>query len=226
MTSQLQPLPSTVAASSEVQAILAASYGTRYDPVGEVLTSTDVLRLARQCGSLLGPAYSAPDGSTNASDLLSFGAILALQRAFGIANLGEAFSNSTTDLLSEWERMLGLPDGSLIATDDARRTALLARWRTRFAGTPNAMITALTPLNGGAPIIRESVASESRANARRVFAFTFKVTIDPNDAPAIAPLAATIGVMKPAHTREQFTNMQMSGFFCNSASSLTNNTVL
>ena len=49
---------------------------------------------------------------------------------------------------------------------------------------------------------------------------------DPNDAPAIAPLAATIGVMKPAHTRVQFTNMQMSGFFCNSASSLTNNTVL
>jgi len=226
MTIQLQPLPSALAASSEVQAIVAASYGTRYDHLGEVLTPTDVLRTARQLGPLLGPAYSAPDGSTNAADFMAFGAILALQRAFGIANLGEAFPDSPTDLLSEWERMLGLPDGSLIATDDARRTALLARWRTRFAGTPNAMITALTPLNGGAPVIRESIASESRANARRVFAFTFKVIANPNDAPAIAPLLATVGVMKPAHTQVQFTNTQMGGFFCNSASSLTNNTVL
>lgn len=182
--------------------------------------------LARMIARLLGPAYQAPDASQNADAFLALGSALATSRGVTITSLSQAFPDAATNLLDEWEVMLALSPGAGLYTTAQRQTRLLARWRTRFAGTPNAIIAALTPLNGVAPVIRETLASESHANPRRVFAFTFKVNVDPNDAAAIAPFDATVAVMKPAITRVQFTNTQMSGFFCNSAASLTNNTVL
>lgn len=182
--------------------------------------------LARMIGRLLGPAYQAPDASQNADAFLALGDALATSRGVTITSLAQAFPDAATNLLDEWEVMLALSPGAGLYTTAQRQTRLLARWRTRFAGTPNAIIAALTPLNGIAPVIRETLSSESRANPRRVFAFTFKVEVDPNDALAIAPFIATVGVMKPAHTQVQFTDTQTSGFHCDSAFSLTDNTVL
>ena len=223
----LLPLPSALPSPSAVAAILADSYGADYDHLGEILTPTTILPIARQLARLRGPAFPAPDGSTNAADMLALGSELALSRALTIATLGEAFPDTVSaPMLAPWEAMLGLINGASL-TDDARRTRLLARWRTRFAGTPQAILSALTPLNGNvAPTMRETLARDSRANPKRVFVFTIRTPIDPNS-PAIAPLDDVVQVMKPAHTASAFTNKSLTtGFFCNDADSLTNNTVL
>ena len=222
----LLPLPSALPSALAVAAILADSYGADYDHLGEILTPKVILPIVRQLARLRGPAFPSPDGSPNAGDVLTLGAELALSRALTLATLAEAFPDSVTTMLSEWETMLGLPNGASL-TDDARRLRLLARYRTRFAGTPQAILSALTPLNGNvAPTMRETLAIDSHANPSRAFAFTVRTDIDPNTA-AIAPLVDIVGVMKPAHTLAAFTDRSLTaGFFCNDPDSLTNNTVL
>ena len=183
--------------------------------------------LARQLLRLLGPAYPAPDASLNAADALNLGRGISDARDTTAASLDEAFPDTALYLLSEWETMLGLPVSAGRLSTAARRAALLARWRTRFSGSPDAIISALTPLNSGnAPTMRETVGIESTANPPRVFVFTIRTGFDPNNAPAIAPLASVVDVMKPAHTKAVFTSKQMDGFLCDDAASLTDNTVL
>lgn len=183
--------------------------------------------LARQLLRLLGPAYPAADNSLNAADAINLGRGISDARDTNAASLNEAFPDTALYLLSEWETMLGLPVSSGRLTTTERRAALLARWRTRFSGSPDAIVSALTPLNSGnAPTMRETVAIESTANPPRVFVFTIRTGFDPNNAPTIAPLASVVDVMKPAHTKAVFTSKQMGGFFCDDPASLTNNTVL
>lgn len=184
--------------------------------------------LARQLLRLLGPAYPAPDDSLNAADALNLGRGISDARDTNAASLNEAFPDTALYLLSEWETMLGLPVSAGRLTTTERRAALLARWRTRFSGSPDSIISALTPLNSDTPpTMRETVAIESTANPPRVFAFTLKVLPDVSDAAAVAPLRAIVDVMKPAHTAAQYTDKSLTaGFRCNNADSLTNNTVL
>ena len=182
--------------------------------------------LARQLLRLLGPAYPAPDDSLNAADALNLGRAISDARDTTAASLGEAFPDTALSLLSEWETMLGLPVSAGRLTTTQRRAALLARWRTRFSGSPNAILSALTPLNGGSPpTLRETNALDCFANPPRVFAFTLKVTADVSDAAALAPLRAVVDVMKPAHTAVHFTDNSISGGFRISSGRL-GNTVL
>ena len=183
--------------------------------------------LARMHLRLMGPAYPAADASTNAADAVALATGLSDLRDTNTASLAEAFPNTASALLSEWERMLGLTVSSGALTTTQRQARLLARWRTRFSGSPDSIISALTPLNSDTPpTMRETVAIESTANPPRVFVFTIRTGFDPNNAPTIAPLASVVDVMKPAHTKAVFTSKQMVGFYCNDAASLTNNTVL
>ncbi len=184
--------------------------------------------LARQLLRLLGPAYPAADNSLNAADAINLGRGISDARDTNAASLNEAFPDTALYLLSEWETMLGLPVSSGRLTTTERRAALLARWRTRFSGSPDAIVSALTPLNSGSPpTMRETVAVESLAHPAQVFVFTLKVIPDVSDAAAVAPLRAIVDVMKPAHTVAQYTDQSLTaGFRCNNAASLTNNTVL
>lgn len=189
--------------------------------------SGDSATLARQLLRLLGPAYPAPNNSTNAADALALGAALADERFTFRGALDSAFPDTVREaLITEWEQMLALPSLSSTLTYAQRRIALLARWRTRFAGTPDAILAALAPLSATAPTMRETLARDSHANPRRVYAFAVRTSVDPTT-PAIAPLVATVAVMKPAHTAVAFTDRSLTaGFFCNDPDSLTNNTLL
>lgn len=190
-------------------------------------TSGNAADLARQLLRLVGPAYPAADGTANAADALALGSAVATSRTTNTSSLDEAFPDSAAALLSEWEVMLRLPPGAGLLSTAARRLALTARWRTRFAGTPDAILRALTPLNNGqAPTMRETLARLSAASPRRVYAYTVLTAVDPNDAGAIAPLRATVAVMQPAHTAAFFTSKATGGFFCDDGASLTDNTVL
>lgn len=224
----LQPLPTIIGNPSATGDLAESIYGTRYAHLGDVLDMPKILAMAHQVGRLMGPSYAAPDGSANAADFLTLGIMLAMQRAFGIANLGEAFPDSPTTLLDEWEAMLGLPSGVGLLTDDARRTRLLAQWRTRFAGTPQAIEQAIAPVNGGSlPSILERVAADCTAAPEKVFGFVVKIQdATRTDPAAMAIVNHVLDVMKPAHTNYWVTSTQAGGFLTDDPNSLTDNTVI
>ena len=152
MVALIQPLPTAVPDEAAAEEIFESAFaGGPYDVegggLGRVLGEGDIiLPLARQLGRLLGPAFPAPDDSTTAADLSALGTTLAISVAVQCLNLGESFPGPTVfALLPEWERMLGIRSGDRLAVD-ARQAQLLARWRTRFAGTPQAILRALAPL--------------------------------------------------------------------------------
>lgn len=182
--------------------------------------------VARMLARLLGPAYQAPDTSQNARAFLAFADAVVTARTTALTSLAQAFPDAATNLLDEWEVLLALSPGASLLTTAQRQARLLARWRTRFAGTPQAILSALAALYGFTPTLRETLASEATPNPARVFVFTIKGDVDPNDAAKIQPFVDTVAIMKPAHTAVQFTTTQTAGFFCDDPASLTNNTVL
>lgn len=199
------------------------------------------LALARQVGTLLGPAFSAPWSNTTKSlmgaDLLAYGYALKDGRATNYNALRNAFVNTAKELLGELEVVYGLAyDPSL--SDDARRTRLLVKARAQFAGTPPNIITALTPYDLGQPItIRETLASEALSDDA---VFRFTVYVKPDVVPSsgasfdslfvaarLAAIRSTIEQMKPAHATYQLTTTDPSiGFYTDDPDSLTDNTVL
>lgn len=200
MTAQLQPLPTTAGVDGD---------------------------FARRLGRLLGPAYPAPDLSTTAADILAVGHELRIASDGIAANLAEAFPSSTITLAVEWEEMLGLTPGVGTADLALRQLALVALWRTRFAGTVQAMGLALAPLNGAVPTFRETTWTEAGPIPSRVFYFTVRLAQATYDSLTLAPACrAVLDSMKPAHTDYTLTSTQMAGFFCDDPNSLTNNTVL
>jgi hypothetical protein len=224
----LQPLPTIIGNPTATRALIRSIFPHSYDHLGSVATNELALSFAHQVGRLMGPSYAAPDGSANGADFVTLGIMLAMQRAFGIANLGEAFPDSPTTLLDEWEAMLGLPSGVGLLTDDARRTRLLAQWRTRFAGTPQAIERAIAPVNGGSlPSILERVAADCTAAPEKVFGFVVKIQdTTRTDPAAMAIVNHVLDVMKPAHTNYWITSTQSSGFLTDDPNSLTDNTVI
>ena len=85
--------------------------------------SSDAATLARQLLRLVGPGWQAPDGSNNAADALARGATLADSRQMLLDTALEAFASLATDLLSEWEALLGTPADDTLPDADRR-----ARW--------------------------------------------------------------------------------------------------
>lgn len=199
------------------------------------------LTLARQVGTLLGPAFAAPWTSTVKSlmgaDLLALGYALKGGRTTNRNALRNAFVNEAKELLGELEVVYGLAfDPSL--TDDQRRTRLLVKARAAFAGTPPNIVTALTPYDLGQPVtIRETTAAEALSVEAP---FRFTVYVKPDVVPTsgasfdslfvasrLAAIRATVEQMKPAHASYQLTTTDPSlGFFTDDPDSLTNNTVL
>lgn len=224
----LQPTPTAVSDESSIIDMIDSAMGERYWHLGSIVTPATVLALAVQLARLCGPSYFAGDGTSNAADFSALAAIAALQRAFGIANLGEAFPDSTTDLVAEWETMLGLTPHPF-GTDDERRTWLLAKWRERFPGTPQGIGTALAPINDGtkALIAENSWSVVAPIDPRSVFLFAVRLTAATYaDPAAVARARVIVDAMKPAHTSYTITGTQTDGFLCDDPNSLTDDTVL
>lgn len=206
--------------------------------------------IATQLARLYGPAWQAGDDTLNAADDEALGTALEIQQASTQRAVDNAWPSSSIDLLSEWEFMLGLPSGKGIASDGQRRTWLVARARASFAATPDNIVVALTPLNGDvAPVVVETSQVDCQAVAdagppryrtaalRRVFSFSVYMTRVLGVAQPFSGLgllgqqnairvAATLNAMSPAHVEWCVTTNPQAGFFCNKATSTTNNTVL
>lgn len=187
------------------------------------------VRLARQIGRLLGPWYSAPDGSRNAADLIAHAQEVDDTRT-DLENAGlEAFINLTTYLLSEYEGVYGIT--AIATTTEGRRAALLARSRAGFVAHPVAIDDAIRDIAGTDTDIIETLYSEVTALPRNVHVIVIRM--DPN-VYGIPPIytqtffdvQTVVERMKPAHVQAVYTGTQTTDFLTDDTNSLTDNTVL
>lgn len=188
--------------------------------------------LARQLLRLIGPGRQAQDGSLNAADALAYGSALAAARATQLGALGEAFVDTATDLLSEWEALLGIAVDTTLPVA-ARRARLLAFRRAATSGSPQSIEASVAAYAGSCSIVESSAVRVWRgdpfpvAAARRgVFRFTVVVPLGyVQSAAASAEVGRLVDRMKPAHTTYQIANAAC--FYTNGyLDSLTNCTAL
>lgn len=180
---------------------------------------------AREIGTNLGTAYQGPDDSAHAADLLTFGAALATMRARVRAAIDEMYPATATELLDEWETMLGLTVDRYLGVD-ARRARLLARWRALRGGTPQAIARAVTALlSGDEATVHEVAPSLVTETPERVFRFAVRVPLAYHlDAFTAAEMRSVVEAAKPAHTQAAITNR--IGFRTDDPDSLTDLTLL
>ncbi len=191
--------------------------------------SGDAATLARQLLRLVGPGWQAPDGSSNAADALARGATLADSRQMLLDTALEAFPSLASDLLSEWEALLGVPADDTLPDADRPRASRGLRPRARarrVAARPSPPRSRPSPRRAPSETTAARCAA-ALASPRDVFRFAVVVPVGfVQSVPKRARVAAIVDRMKPAHTMAQFTNLRTDGFFCNDPLSLTNNTVL
>lgn len=135
----------------------------------------------------------------------------------GLDLVEEADPRTATQTLSEWERLLGLPDDAVVTipvTDAARRLAIVQKL-TASGGQSRAFFQALALACGYTVTITDGFSAEvcragvSRAGAR-VYglerAYYWRVTVQPPGGSALshAELEAIIRRAAPAHTTLSF----------------------
>jgi uncharacterized protein YmfQ (DUF2313 family) len=165
-------------------------------PTGSTLED----EFAREIAHALGPAYQPADGTLAAAELRADGTGLALVYEDVETAIGQAFVNTATVMLAEWEQRLGLPT-DLSLSDASRQAALTAKLRGIFGGTPQRILLAVRALAPEAVITENLATAVAAAEPRNVFLFA--VTISAAhwaDDRIRASLRAAIEQMKPAHT--------------------------
>jgi len=185
----------------------------------------DGLDYARRLGTLIGPGRKSPDASRNAADLHAVGVALRRAHDTNAAALAEAFVSDATHLLDEWERIYRVPAPS---SDTAtRRAQLTARTRAGFVGHPTTIVDAIRDIAGADASVTEYLWSQVTASPGWVFNVVVRVDASVyDDAQQLAQVDDVVQRMKPAHVRATFTGTPVTGFLCDDASSLTDNTVL
>lgn len=176
--------------------------------------SGDAATLARQLLRLVGPGWQAPDGSNNAADALARGATLADSRQMLLDTALEAFASLATDLLSEWEALLGIPADDTLPDAD-RRARLAAYARSQLGGSPQAIAAAVASITATCSVSETTAAycAAALASPRDVFRFAVVVPIGfVQSAAKRARVEAIVDRMKPAQTTYTVTNAV--GFYC------------
>lgn len=180
--------------------------------------------LARMLARLCGPAFQAGDDSTNAADFVTLGRELDATRTVLANCIRNAFPSETSELLLEWEGTLRVPTDKSLG-DSGRRTVLLARWRARRSGSPTAIEDALSVLDAGADVREYSAAECASTLPRCVFRFGVRVPSYYGTA-KIGRITALLDAMKPAHTDYSLTSRPLTGFLCDDANSVCDDTLI
>lgn len=189
----------------------------------------DGLAVARRLGTIIGPALVAPDDSRNAADLHAFGVALRRGHDTNDAALDEAFVSTAYYLLDEWEAIYRVPVPS--SDTDTRRAALLARTRAGFVGHPSVIVAAIRDIAGTSASVTEFLWSQVLESPRWVFNIVVRVDSSvyetaPDHTPQLAQVDDVVQRMKPAHVRATYTSTPTTGFLCDDAASITDDTVL
>lgn len=167
--------------------------------------------LARMLARLVGPGVDAPDNSLAAADYLAFGDALDATDTTTTNSGLDAFPSYAVNLLTEWERLLGLPTDTSL-TDAARQLQLTETTRTRMGGSPQRILRAVWLVDGTATLEEVDAAAGPYRFVIVVSVATF------TDPVKNARLRAILGRMKPAYTQGLPTTQV--GFLCDDARSV------
>lgn len=180
--------------------------------------------LARMLARLCGPAFQAPDDSANAADFVTLGRSLHDVRETLSDCLDNAFTTTADALLTEWEATLRVPTDEDISGAD-RRDVLTAKWQSRRSGSPSSILAALRILDSGANLREYSAAECASTLPRCVFRFGVQIPTY-YGAPKEPLVRSLLDAMKPAHTDYSLTSKPLSGFLCDDADSVCDDTLL
>jgi uncharacterized protein YmfQ (DUF2313 family) len=197
---------------------------------------SDAGEFARQLATILGTAYQPADGTVVAADLYALGQALADASAINTSSVAEAFADTASALLSELEVAYGLTPRH-DATKADRRAALRAKIRAARAGTPQAILRAVTLFdvsavvheNTAAAVATAAAAAPTTADAllcrRHVFVWAVEIAAAVYaDSAKRTAIRAIVQQMKPAHTRVNVCTQV--GFYCDDPNSLVDRDVL
>lgn len=201
---------------------------------------------ARQLATLIGPATQAKDGSLIAEDYRMLSHAITDAESTLTTLLGDMFPDTATDLVGRWEIYLGIISNPSLSLA-TRQANLLAKWRALFGGQPKTMTAAIQTLDLGAAIQEWTTTQIQAGNsnnayntvtARRVFLFSVIVSATAATTPAtLTAIESIISQMMPAYSSFQDTSTAQgsvtafgigtgNGFKCDSAGSLTDQTLL
>ena len=168
------------------------------------------LAIARQMLRVIGAGWQAPQDSLTAADALAFGASLDDARLMLLDLLNQAFANTVTSMIAEWEAAYGLlPDSSLTLAD--RQMRLLTFLRSTGAGSPQSIASAVDAFTGGGTSVVETPSTTVDVGA--VFRFVVVVPLAfIQSVSKRARIADMVERMKPAHSLGVTANAV--GFFC------------
>lgn len=189
--------------------------------------SVDPKPMARFYARAIGPAYQATDNTVGQADAMAIGAHAAYAQYIATAIVAEAFLDSASYLLEEWENMLGLAFEPALSTA-ARRTRLVAAWRSLRGGSPQSIKSAIDALLTAPDECSVVENTPAAVTAWPANIFMFAVVVPGNYTYGVPGWLAKAQVVldkaKPAHTQGNLTNVV--GFYCDDAGSLTDLTVL
>lgn len=189
-------------------------------------------RLARAWAKAIGPSQRFADGTPAGADAAAMGVALARSELVMRRALREAFIPTATYTLDDWERMLELPTGAAL-DPAARQRRLLARWRARRGGTPQAIVAAVEALLPEGTVVGLTEAAYADVvDTVPSLVFVFAITIDDvgpdwtffGETSVVPAVQAVVAAMKPAHTLCRVTNRV--GFYCDDPGSVTDLTLL
>ena len=168
------------------------------------------LAIARQMLRVIGAGWQAPQDSLTAADALALGASLDDARLMLLDLLNQAFANTVTSMIAEWEAAYGLlPDSSLTLAD--RQMRLLTFLRSTGAGSPQSIASAVDAFTGGGTVVVETPSTTVDVGA--VFRFVVVVPLAfIQSVSKRARIADMVERMKPAHSLGVTANAV--GFFC------------
>ncbi len=179
-------------------------------------------RIARRLARLLGPAIQAPDGGVAAADLLALGDALDDATADAVeAVRDEAFPDTATEMLDEWEAALGIPSSSHQPAA-TRRAACLAATRAGFAGSPQAILAAVRTIVPGASL--QETPAAGLPDPREVFRYCVGLGSSYDDAETRTKVSAVCARMQPAYAQHRL--VATTTFKCDDPLSLTDRDVL
>lgn len=149
----------------------------------------------------LGTAYNAPDDSNNAADALAIGVALMLAHETNADVPDEAFVDTATELLAEWETDLGSGVRTDLSHAD-RRARLVSKMRAALAGTPQNIARAVQAIAPEATILENSATDVAATDPRGVFRLACIVSSATfADATKLAQIRALLEQMKPVHAQ-------------------------
>ena len=168
------------------------------------------LAIARQMLRVIGAGWQAPQDSLTAADALALGASLDDARLMLLDLLNQAFANTVTSMIAEWEAAYGLlPDSSLTLAD--RQMRLLTFLRSTGAGSPQSIASAVDAFTGGGTVVVETPSTTVDVGA--VYRFVVVVPLAfIQSVSKRARIADMVERMKPAHSLGVTANAV--GFFC------------